>query len=577
MPDRVSVLGHKFVWQHNDVVGQAMVRIFFCLVCSTYAYVAWRNSWFGAPPAQLFYVSVLFLGISIFLLFFAGFTRSMTWPFKTGGMTADISFTTYAMIIGDTSTIFLYGIFLWIIIGNGLRFGRNCMYVANVLSIIGFSIVIANGVFWQQHPYVGGGLMLWLVLMPIYISKLLRKLEVAVEQADRANNAKSQFLANMSHEIRTPMTSIIGFAETALDDDQTTPQRISALQTIRSSGDHLLNLINDILDFSKIDAGELQIEHIKMNPLQTVSEVQTIIQNQISKKSIDYYVDYEFPLPGCIESDPVRLKQILLNLCSNAIKFTEQGSIHLGVRYDSDAEILIFTVTDTGIGMRKDQIEKVFKPFKQADSSITRRFGGTGLGLSLSNQLTELLGGEINVHSDLGKGTSFELQIPCKGVLQEDIVTDTTGIIEEKPCCKKSRPELLSGNILLAEDNDVNQLLISCFLEKMGATVFVASNGQAAVELAQINDFDLIYMDMQMPIMSGVDAVLTLRGENYSGPIVALTANATEDDRRLCIEAGFDDFITKPIVRETLYNVTARYLDPQASNTTVQSVECSGK
>lgn len=567
--DGVSILGHKFVWQHNAVVGQAMVRMFFCVVCMTYAYVGWRYGWFGGPPAQLFYASVLFFGISIPFLFFAGFTRSMSWPFKVSGMTADISFATYTMIIGDTSTIFLYGIFLWIVIGNGLRFGRNYMFLSNVLSIIGFSIVITNGWFWQSNPYIGGGLMIWLVLMPLYISKLLRKLEVAVEQADRANNAKSEFLANMSHEIRTPLTTIIGFSEVAMDKDQSTEERISALKIIRRSGSHLLNLINNILDFSKIDAGELEIENIAMNPMLIVSEVESIMRIQAEKKSLAFNIQYHFPLPVIIKSDPVRLKQVLLNLCSNAIKFTEKGTVTIRTRYDEVTRTLTFSVSDTGIGLKPEQLHKVFKPFKQADTSTTRKYGGTGLGLSLSKQLAELLDGQLTAQSLFGHGTTFEFSIPCGEVQQDNLIR---GVVDdEQDNLRDQNPKpgrtqgsqtipLLSGTVLLVEDNEVNQQLITLFLQKMGATISVASNGKEAVDLALDSQFDLVYMDMQMPVMSGIDAVKTLRAAHYSKPIVMLTANATNQDRSCCTDAGCDNFLTKPITRETLYDMTSKYL-----------------
>ncbi|MGD8926680.1 MAG: ATP-binding protein, partial [Thioalkalispiraceae bacterium] len=422
MEEKSQTSGSGLRWEHNSVVGQAYVRIFFNVILSVYTYLGSTYSWLGNPPVSLFHLTIIFLSLMTVFTLLAGFTRSMSWPFILTSLLFDVSFSTYAMIEGGMSTFFMYGIFLWIIIGYGLRFGRKYMLIANVLVIAGFSLVITTADFWKEHAFIGWGLMLWIVLMPVYVGKLLSKLEVAVKMADKASQAKSQFLANMSHEIRTPLTAVIGFSETALYDDQSTEQRLFALKTINKSSRHLLNLINDILDFSKIDAGELEIEHVKMNLFQTLSEIESIMMIQAAKKSIDFKINYHFPIPAIIESDPIRLKQILLNLCSNAIKFTEKGSVSLDVDYNVASGLLNLTVTDTGIGMTFEQTQKVFQPFKQADSSTTRKFGGTGLGLSLSKQLADLMGYHLSIRSELGKGTTFKLQIACSHLSEKEMI-----------------------------------------------------------------------------------------------------------------------------------------------------------
>lgn len=566
----------RFRWEHNRVVGQAYVRIFFGVIVAAYVYVGLTNNWFGSPTISLLYASYLFLVASSLFLLVAGFTPSMSWPFIMTGLIFDTSYATYALLEGGISTFFLYGIYIWISIGYGLRFGRKYMLIANLLCIIGFSQVINHADFWKDHVFIGWGMMLWIVLMPFYFGKLLSKLEAAVKEADKANKAKSQFLANMSHEIRTPLTAVIGFSETALDEDQTTEERLFALHTINNSSRHLLNLINNILDFSKIDAGELDIEHVSMNLMQMFSEVESIMMIQAEKKAVDFGIQYHYPIPFGIQGDPIRLKQILLNLCSNAIKFTEHGSVRVDVEYDALMKILNVRVTDTGIGMTADQMQKVFKPFKQADSSTTRNFGGTGLGLSLSKQLAELMDCQLSVQSKPTRGTCFKLEIPCGDISDKDMVCGEIDLPDSHYASKQypyssitrktdtrqetNKEPLLSGDILLVEDNEMNQLLISKYLTKMGARVTVAGNGQEAVEQANGKRFDLIYMDMQMPIMSGIEATSLLREQGYDSPIVALTANATQEDRHTCIEAGCNDFLTKPIVRQTIYAMTAKYL-----------------
>jgi signal transduction histidine kinase/CheY-like chemotaxis protein len=397
------------------------------------------------------------------------------------------------------------------------------------------------------------------------------ELILARDSALAATRAKESFLANMSHEIRTPLTAIIGYADTGLDHDQTTQQRIAALKTIRRSGDHLLSLVNDILDFSKIEAGELQADKILINPLQQVSEVESLILGHASKKGLNVIIDYQFPLPKEINSDAVRIKQILLNLCNNAIKFTDAGEIRMTVQYDSNQHQMKFIVKDSGIGISHEKQEKIFQPFKQAESGISRRYGGTGLGLSLSRELAALLDGQLAVSSEIGKGSTFTFTLN----LDEKCTKETFNNLDEVIFNKEdiySNPvnhKQLRGEVLLVEDNATNQNLIKVYLERMGVTVSCAGNGATAVSMAQQHNYDLIFMDVQMPVMTGIEAVKILRNGKYKKPIVMLTANATYKDKTQCMEAGANDFVTKPIIRQKLYETTANYLE-LAVNTSYQ-------
>ena len=396
-------------------------------------------------------------------------------------------------------------------------------------------------------------------------------LELAAK-AEIASRAKSEFLANMSHEIRTPLTAILGYTEASLDADQTMVERVTALKAIKRNSDHLLQIINDILDFSKIEANKLEAEKVSINYFALLSEIETLVGNLAKTKGLEFKILYQFPLPASFIGDSVRLKQVLLNLCSNAIKFTETGTVSVTVLFDAEAHVLRFRVSDTGIGMSAEQLDKIFSAFQQADSSITRRFGGTGLGLTLSKRLVELMGGTIEVTSVPAGGTQFDLCMPCTNGDEVPMVSGSTELTaSDAPQLNPARQKL-HGTILLAEDNQENQVLLSLILRKMGVAVIIASNGQEVVSKATNEQFDLIFMDMQMPLMSGLEATEVLRAQGYRGPIIALTANATSEDRALCLQAGCDDYLTKPINRDKLYETTARYLCQQDTQNTAAPI-----
>ncbi|NWG87194.1 MAG: response regulator [Hydrogenophilaceae bacterium] len=385
--------------------------------------------------------------------------------------------------------------------------------------------------------------------------------------AEAASQAKSIFLANMSHEIRTPLTAIIGFSEALLDVNQTMAERIEGIRTINRAGKHLLGIINDILDLSKIEAGKLEVERMPVTLFGLIDEVAVLARLQAEAKGIYFAVEPVFPLPQTIESDPVRLKQVLLNLASNAIKFTEQGGVTLAVRHDPAAGQLALTVSDTGIGLSPDQLAKLFQPFTQADASTTRRFGGTGLGLSLSRQLAEKLGGTISVTSEAGAGSRFTVTVAAGTIGPLVQGPEEVRRLEELPE-QEAATRALHGDILVAEDNPDNQRLIALNTRRLGAGLTVVDNGQLAVVSALARPYDLILMDMQMPVMDGLTAVRTLRARGYRGPIVALTANATPADMKNCEEAGCDGFLTKPIDRSQFRETLSRYLQlaPEAAD-----------
>ncbi len=406
-----------------------------------------------------------------------------------------------------------------------------------------------------------------------------RCLEEYSFSAQAATQAKSAFLANMSHEIRTPMTSILGFAEilrTEGDLRRAPPARIEAIDAVIRNGNYLLQLLNDILDLSKIEAGRLEVETFSCSPQQIVSDVEKLMGVRAREKGLPFTVAYRSPLPQQIHTDPTRLCQILINLAGNAVKFTEQGEVRLEVRLlkRAGAEPLMeFSVIDTGIGIPPEKVEKLFEPFTQADSSTSRKFGGTGLGLTISSKLAGLLESEITVDSIPGKGSTFRLTIPTGSLAGVELVefrSEPPVDVMPKPMEETEDVENLSLplRILLAEDGIDNQRLVSFLLRKAGAEVTCVENGKEAVQHAteawrENRPYDVILMDIQMPVLDGYSATQQLREQGYEGPIVALTAHAMREDRLKCLEAGCDAYASKPIRRAELLRLVADIAKPK--------------
>ncbi len=394
------------------------------------------------------------------------------------------------------------------------------------------------------------------------------ELASARDQAEAATRAKSEFLANMSHEIRTPMTAILGFSDVLLESTGDQDQ-LEAATTIKQNGEYLIGIINDILDLSKIEAGKLEVESVQCSPCQILSEVISLMRVRANAKNLPLQIEYEGPIPESIQSDPTRLRQILINLIGNSIKFTEVGEVRLEVRLldaKSDQAKMQFDVVDSGIGMTEEQIGELFKPFSQVDTSATRKHGGTGLGLTISKRLAEGLGGDIAVTSAPGEGSTFTVTVtagPLDGVRLLDNPTEAQ-ITRVPDTGRTTSTTKLDCRVLLAEDGPDNQRLIAFLLKKAGAEVAVAENGLVARDLAlaardEGTSFDVVLMDMQMPVMDGYEATTKLREAGYTGPIVALTAHAMSTDRDKCLAAGCDGYMTKPIDRKKLISLVGEY------------------
>ena len=388
-------------------------------------------------------------------------------------------------------------------------------------------------------------------------------LRVANIQVERANEMKSAFLANMSHEIRTPLGVMLGFADLLAGAGLSDVERVKYVDVIRRNGKALSQIINDILDLSKVEAGKIAIEKIEFNLTEILTDIADLFDLKAEEKGMVFSIETMGSLPKTYLSDPTRIRQILINLVSNAMKFTEHGSVQLHCEWEAGLHAshegeLIFTVTDTGLGMNLDQQGRLFQAFSQADDSIAREYGGTGLGLLLSRRLARLLGGDVELtYSAPGRGSTFVARIPAYASISDDRpLAHLKRQSQNVRASQLSQPVLTNllqdVRILLAEDAPDNQLLLTHILESRGAKVSVVSNGRDAVNSALKGDQDLILMDVQMPIMGGHEAAHELRKKGYRGPIVALTAHAMLEEREKSHHYGYNDFLTKPIDSEKL-------------------------
>jgi len=405
--------------------------------------------------------------------------------------------------------------------------------------------------------------------LELRVKQRTRELENLTKELEKADQVKSQFLANMSHEIRTPLTAIVGHAEAIIYDDIDKDKVKEDIEVIHGNSLHLLELINDILDLSRIEANKFELEIQPLDLGEMIQDLSHTFNTQAQQKQLIFTTEHELPLPFIINVDSLRLKQILLNLCANAIKFTENGQVILRVCWEH--EQLVFTVTDTGIGLSEEHLAQIFEIFTQADNSISRRFGGSGLGLTLSNQLAKLMSGNITVTSKLGEGSRFCLTLPC----QHNVGSKVNTIIASSPV--EAHEEFFSGKILLAEDHDDNRRLITRLLVSLGLDVIVARNGKEAVELCVEHQPNLVLLDIQMPEMDGVEAFKALRSLGCNQPIYALTANAMSHEVSQYLGLGFTGHLKKPIERKNFIAAIAKYFTADINCPTHSSSQLTGK
>ncbi len=475
----------------------------------------------------------------------------------------DISATSYSIYLTrDISAIFI-GVYLWIIVGNGLRYGKSYMIGAYVLSIAEFCFVAVVSSYWQGHILMFYGLLFTLIAVPLHTLRLFTRLQHAIELAEHANAAKSNFLSHVSHEIRTPLNGIIGACE-LIEESDIAKEKLGLFKGMKVSTNLLMSLINNVLDLSEIESGKIKTHIVSFNTKQFFNESIRQFQTRANKKNINLKLDLDDGLPSTLFGEQLLIQQVLTNLVGNAIKFTTNGQVRLSIRkvYKDDNEIKIRAeVTDTGIGIASAELATIFDSFSQANENIKASFGGTGLGTSISKKIIESLGGDIGVVSKVGEGSTFwfELVIPY----EENVAYESSNIIK----FEKTKEKKIGGyKILVAEDNSVNSQIITHALIKKNHTIDLVENGFQALDKLETERYDLLILDSNMPEMGGVEAFTLYKSLNVdrkTAPCILLSADANKESIKEAKEHGIEAYLTKPIDFELLENTINRLVGDQ--------------
>ena len=573
--DKVRSLGAA----NRPELEQAFLRV--VLVTLIYIYVLWvilRDGNVDRHDAEFAVVGAGFVVLAILLLVRIIYSINGSNARKYLGILCDNAATTYCLIQMDEGGAFVLGVYLFVAFGNGFRFGRSYLYASQVLSLIGFGLVLWFSPFWSQHRMVGLGFLVALFILPLYVAVLTQRITEAKKKADEANQAKGRFLANVSHEMRTPLNGVIAMAD-VLRETRLNESQHDIVETLTTSAHLLLTQIEDVLDMAKIEAGRITMELRPFDLGKLLTNTIKVMAPQARYKGIELTTEIDPTAEQCFVGDSHYIRQVLLNLMSNAIKFTERGRVVVRVfpagEFGSNGR-LRFEVIDTGIGIATDKLASIFEPFTQADDSITRVYGGTGLGTTIARHLVLLMGGEIGLQSKIGVGSTFWFELPLSvaEAQQADALEnfasqrEPAGILRARDFSNIQK--LRDTRILVAEDNSTNQKVARLILESGGHNVSIVENGEQALDALEQGGFDLALFDLSMPIVSGLEALKMYRFTCSNPiPILILSANVTTDAISECQRAGAAEFIPKPLRASVVLDAIDRHLERKNTHTSI--------